>query len=155
MPTRESRARDGQTPGRGVRSRDRAPDGRCAMAASDGPGPETWEYDVLAVAETGGVSLRHIAFDIFAREGLVEHFGIPEERFKALLERLELLYSVENPYHCALHAAVRVRRAARLKAALRVPALPALALRKTTAPLRERSRRAPLSTDSPRFPHLT
>jgi hypothetical protein len=93
------------------------------MAASDGPGPETWEYDVLAVAETGGVSLRHIAFDIFAREGLVEHFGIPEERFKALLERLELLYSVENPYHCALHAAVRVRRAARLKAALRVPAL--------------------------------
>jgi hypothetical protein len=155
VPTRESRARDGQTPGRGVRSRDRAPDGRCAMAASDGPGPETWEYDVLAVAETGGVSLRHIAFDIFAREGLVEHFGIPEERFKALLERLELLYSVENPYHCALHAAVRVRRAARLKAALRVPALPALACRKTTAPLRERSRRAPLSTDSPRFPHLT
>ena len=153
--TRESRARDGQTPGRGVRSRDRAPDGRCAMVASDGPGPETWEYDVLAVAETGGVSLRHIAFDIFAREGLVEHFGIPEERFKALLERLELLYSVENPYHCALHAAVRVRRAARLKAALRVPALPALARRKTTAPLRERSRRAPLSTDSPRFPHLT
>ena len=59
------------------------------MAASDGPGPETWEYDVLAVAETGGVSLRHIAFDIFAREGLVEQFGIPEERFKALLERLE------------------------------------------------------------------
>ena len=67
------------------------------MAASDGPGPEAWEYDVLAVAETGGVSLRHIAFDI------------PEERFKALLERLELLYSVENPYHCALHAAVRLR----------------------------------------------
>ena len=28
LPTRESRARDGQTPGRGVRSRDRAPDGR-------------------------------------------------------------------------------------------------------------------------------
>ena len=79
------------------------------MAASDGPGPEAWEYDVLAVAETGGVSLRHIAFDIFAREGLVEAFGIPEERFKALLERLELLYSVENPYHCALHAAVRLR----------------------------------------------
>ena len=79
------------------------------MAASDGPGPETWEYDVLAVAETGGVSLRHIAFDIFAREGLVDAFGIPEERFKALLERLELLYSVENPYHCALHAAVRLR----------------------------------------------
>lgn len=79
------------------------------MAASDGPGPEAWEYDVLAVAETGGVSLRHIAFDIFAREGLVEAFDIPEERFKALLERLELLYSVENPYHCALHAAVRLR----------------------------------------------
>jgi hypothetical protein len=79
------------------------------MAASDGPGPEAWEYDVLAVAETGGVSLRHIAFDIFAREGLVDAFGIPEERFKALLERLELLYSVENPYHCALHAAVRLR----------------------------------------------
>lgn len=71
-------------------------------------GPEAWEYDVLAVAESGGVSLRHVAFDIFAAEGLVERFGIPEERFKGLLARLELLYSVENPYHCALHAAVRV-----------------------------------------------
>jgi len=79
-----------------------------AMAASKGPGPEAWEYDVLATAETGGVSLRHIAFGIFRAEGLVEAFGVPEERFKALLERLELLYSVENPYHCALHAAVRV-----------------------------------------------
>ena len=95
--------RQGAASARGIERR------TAAMAASDGPGPETWEYDVLAVAETGGVSLRHIAFDIFAREGLVDAFGIPEERFKALLERLELLYSVENPYHCALHAAVRLR----------------------------------------------
>jgi len=71
-------------------------------------GPESWEYDVLAVAEFGGVSLRHVAFDIFQAERLVERFGIPEERFKGLLARLELLYSVENPYHCALHAAVSV-----------------------------------------------
>ena len=99
------------------------------MTASDWPGsgPEAWEYDVLAVAETGGVSLRHIAFDIFAREGLVEAFNIPEERFKALLERLELLYSVENPYHCALHAAVRDLRAARSNPVRRRPALPVLA----------------------------
>jgi len=97
------------------------------MAASDGPGPEAWEYDVLAVAETGGVSLRHIAFDIFAREGLVEAFDIPEERFKALLERLELLYSVENPYHCALHAAVRLRHPPPETRAPPDPRFPALA----------------------------
>ena len=82
---------------------------KATMEASDINlvGPESWEYDVLAVAEFGGVSLRHVAFDIFQAEGLVERFGIPEERFKGLLARLELLYSVENPYHCALHAAVR------------------------------------------------
>jgi cAMP-specific phosphodiesterase 4 len=40
----------------------------------------------------------------------VDAFNIPQERFKALLARVELLYSVENPYHCALHAAVRRER---------------------------------------------
>jgi hypothetical protein len=92
------------------RERARRAVSKVAMATSgiNLVGPEAWEYDVLAVAESGGVSLRHVAFDIFAAEGLVERYGIPEERFKGLLARLELLYSVENPYHCALHAAVRV-----------------------------------------------
>ena len=76
-----------------------------ARQMSDSSSPASWDYDVLSVAESGGVSLRHIAFDVFAQEGLVARFGIPVERFQALLERLELLYSVENPYHCALHAA--------------------------------------------------
>ena len=79
--------------------------GALARQMSDSSSPASWDYDVLSVAESGGVSLRHIAFDIFAQEGLVARFGIPVERFQALLERLELLYSVENPYHCALHAA--------------------------------------------------
>ena len=76
-----------------------------ARQMNDSSSPASWDYDVLSVAESGGVSLRHIAFDVFAQEGLVARFGIPVERFQALLERLELLYSVENPYHCALHAA--------------------------------------------------
>ncbi|MDA9097792.1 hypothetical protein N9L76_02540 [bacterium] len=98
--------------GRGAIVVDRSCLGTVDMASSvpDGPGPEAWEYDVLAVAETGGVSLRHVAFDIFQAEGLIEGFAVPEQRFRGLLERLELLYSVENPYHCALHAAVRWNR---------------------------------------------
>ena len=47
------------------------------------------------------------AWDIFQSTGVTERFGVPDERFKAFLGRMELLYSVENPYHCALHAAVR------------------------------------------------
>ena len=34
-------------------------------------GPESWEYDVLAVAEFGGVSLRHVAFDIFSKPSVL------------------------------------------------------------------------------------
>ena len=83
--------------------------GPVRMASDNGPNPADWEYDVLQLAESGGVSLRHIAFTIFEEEGLVGKFGIPDERFKSLLQRLEDLYSVENPYHCALHAAVSVR----------------------------------------------
>ncbi|EEH56435.1 uncharacterized protein MICPUCDRAFT_4565, partial [Micromonas pusilla CCMP1545] len=64
-----------------------------------------WEYDVLAAAESGGYGLKGIAFEIFHGEGLVDAFAIPHARFKSLLARIELLYSVENPYHCALHAA--------------------------------------------------
>ena len=63
-----------------------------ARQMSDSSSPASWDYDVLSVAESGGVSLRHIAFDVFAQEGLVARFGIPVERFQALLERLELLY---------------------------------------------------------------
>ena len=68
-------------------------------------GPDAWEYDVLAAAESGGYGLKGIAFEIFHGEGLVDAFAIPHARFKSLLARIELLYSVENPYHCALHAA--------------------------------------------------
>ena len=55
--------------------------------------------------------MREVAWDIFQSTGVTERFGVPDERFKAFLGRMELLYSVENPYHCALHAAVRHRAA--------------------------------------------
>jgi len=74
-----------------------------------GPPPQSWEFDVLAAAEAGGCGLREVAWEIFQSTGVTERFGVPDERFKAFLGRMELLYSVENPYHCALHAAVRHR----------------------------------------------
>lgn len=64
-------------------------------------------YSLSPRTPSSGASLTSIAFDIFKSEGLVDGFNIPDERFKALLNRVELLYLVENPYHCALHAAVR------------------------------------------------
>ena len=72
-----------------------------------GPPPSTWEFDVLAAAEGGGCGLREVAWEIFESTGVTARFGVPDERFQAFLGRMELLYSVENPYHCALHAAVR------------------------------------------------
>ena len=75
-----------------------------------GPPPSTWEFDVLAAAEGGGCGLREVAWEIFESTGVTARFGVPDERFQAFLGRMELLYSVENPYHCALHAAVRWNR---------------------------------------------
>ncbi len=74
-----------------------------------GPSPQSWEFDVLAAAEAGGCGLTEVAWAIFQSTGVTERFGVPDEMFKAFLGRIELLYSVENPYHCALHAAVRHR----------------------------------------------
>ena len=74
-----------------------------------GPPPSTWEFDVHAAAEGGGCGLREVAWEIFESTGVTARFGVPDERFQAFLGRMELLYSVENPYHCALHAAVRHR----------------------------------------------
>ena len=54
---------------------------------------------------------------------------------------------------CTRRCVFVARRARRPRSAY--PRFPALARRKTTGPLRERSRRAPLSTDFPLFPHLT
>ena len=48
-----------------------------------------------------------VAWEIFESTGVTARFGVPDERFQAFLGRMELLYSVENPYRCALHAAVR------------------------------------------------
>lgn len=64
-----------------------------------------WQYDAFELTEaTRGHPLSTLAFFLFSKQGLVEHFQLKPIALARFLRRIEAGYKT-NPYHNATHAA--------------------------------------------------
>jgi hypothetical protein len=64
-----------------------------------------WQFDAFALAEaSGGHPLSTLAYYLFAKQGLLEHFSLKPAALARFLRRMEAGYR-GNPYHNAVHAA--------------------------------------------------
>lgn len=64
-----------------------------------------WQFDAFALAEaSGGHPLSTLAYYLFMKQGLIEHFGLKPAALARFLRRMEAGYK-NNPYHNAMHAA--------------------------------------------------
>lgn len=64
-----------------------------------------WQWDAFALAEaTSGHPLSTLAYFLFSKQGLIEHYQLKPVALARFLRRIEAGYR-DNPYHNATHAA--------------------------------------------------